>query len=51
VVLYAIFRKEAITLTGQFNKNGVMDVTFSGNISGNVSCTLPAVYNNAVQDT
>ncbi len=43
--LYAIYRKEAIPLTANFNANG--------NTVGATSktCTIPAVYNNTVQAT
>ena len=44
VTLYAIYRKEAVTLTAKFNGNGA---TLSS--TSNLTCTLPAVYNNASQ--
>ncbi|MFR2585902.1 MAG: InlB B-repeat-containing protein [Bacilli bacterium] len=46
VTLYAIYRKEAVTLTAKFNSNGA---TLSS--TSNLTCTLPAVYNNASQST
>ena len=46
VTLYAIYKKEAITLTAKFNANGA---TLSS--TSNKTCTLAAVYNKAVQDT
>ncbi len=46
VTLYAIYRKEAITYTAKFSSNGA---TLSS--IADQSCTIPAVYNNAVQST
>ncbi|MEI3508120.1 MAG: InlB B-repeat-containing protein [Bacilli bacterium] len=46
VTLYAIYRKEAVTLTAKFNGNGA---TLSS--TSNLTCTIPAVYNNASQAT
>ena len=46
VTLYAIYKKEAVTLTAKFNANGA---TLSSTSS--VTCTLPAVYNNTAQAT
>ena len=56
VTLYAIYRKEAKTVTITFNKNGAASQTPNGG-SANTgtsltqSCTIPAVYNNATQAT
>ena len=54
VTLYAIYRKEAKTITITFNKNGSTSQTPSGgsansNTTLTQSCTIPAVYNNATQ--
>ena len=46
VTLYAIYKKEAITLTASWNSNGA---TLSS--SENSSCTLGAVYNKQAQNT
>ena len=46
VTLYAIYRKEAKTITITFNDNNVGSIG-----STSQSCTIPAVYNNATQDT
>ena len=46
-VLYAISRKDSITYTANFHKNGVGVSKIS---STNDSCTIPEVYNNEVQD-
>ena len=46
VTLYAIYKKEAITLTAKFNENGS---TLSS--TEDESCTLPAVYNKETQIT
>ena len=46
VTLYAIYRKEAVTLTAKFNANGA---TLSS--TANKTCTLAAVYNKATQAT
>ena len=56
VTLYAIYRKEAKTITITFNKNGATSQTPNGgsansNTSLTQSCTIPAVYNNATQAT
>ena len=56
VTLYAIYRKEAKTVTITFNKNGATSQTPSGgsantNNTLTQSCTIPAVYNNATQAT
>ena len=56
VTLYAIYRKEAKTVTITFNKNNATSQTPSGG-SANTgasltqSCTIAAVYNNATQAT
>jgi len=47
-VLYAISRKDSITYTANFHKNGVGVSKIS---STNDSCTIPEVFNNEVQDT
>ena len=44
VTLYAIYRKEAKTITVTFNKNGASTIE-----TDSLNCTIPAVYNNAVQ--
>ena len=54
VTLYAIYRKEAKTVTITFNKNGATSQTPNGgsantNQTLTQSCTIPAVYNNSVQ--
>ena len=54
VTLYAIYRKEAKTITITFNKNGSTSQTPSGGSANTAntltqSCTIPAVYNNATQ--
>ena len=54
VTLYAIYRKEAKTITITFNKNGSTSQTPSGgSVNGantlTQSCTIAAVYNNATQ--
>ena len=54
VTLYAIYRKEAKTITITFNKNGATSQTPSGSSANSAntltqSCTIPAVYNNATQ--
>ena len=54
VTLYAIYRKEARTITITFNKNGSTSQTPSGGSANSAntltqSCTIPAVYNNATQ--
>ena len=54
VTLYAIYRKEARTITVTFNKNGSTSQTPSGGSANtgtslNQSCTIAAVYNNATQ--
>ena len=46
VTLYAIYRKEAITLTAHWDANGA---TLSSTTDS--TCTLAAVYNNATQNT
>ena len=46
VVLYAIYRKEAVTLTANWNANGA---TLSSTAQS--TCTLAAVYNNETQAT
>ncbi len=46
VTLYAIYRKEAVTLTAKFNANGA---TLSS--TANKTCTLAAVCNKATQAT
>ncbi|CCY46219.1 unknown [Firmicutes bacterium CAG:822] len=56
VTLYAIYRKEAKTITITFNKNGATSQTPNGgsansNTSLTQSCTIAAVYNNATQAT
>ena len=56
VTLYAIYRKEAKTVTIIFNKNGATSQTPNGgsansNTTLTQSCTIPAVYNNATQAT
>ncbi len=56
VTLYAIYRKEAKTITITFNKNGATSQTPNGgtansNTTLTQSCTIPAVYNNATQAT
>ena len=56
VTLYAIYRKEAKTVTITFNKNGATSQTPSGgsatsNETLTQSCTIAAVYNNATQGT
>ena len=56
VTLYAIYRKEARTITVTFNKNNSISQTPSGG-SANTdntltqTCTIAAVYNNATQAT
>ncbi len=47
-ILYAISRKDSITYTANFHKNGVGVSKIS---STNDSCTIPEVFNNEVQDT
>ena len=47
-VLYSISRKDSITYTANFHKNGVGVSKIS---STNDSCTIPEVFNNEVQDT
>ena len=54
--LYAIYRKEAITYTVTFNKNGALSQTNSSDVAvtDNTvtrSCTINAVYNNKTQAT
>ena len=54
--LYAIFKKDAKTITLTFNKNGADSQTpSSGGASSSdavkETCTIPEVYNNEVQDT
>ncbi len=54
VTLYAIFRKEAKTITITFNKNGASTQTNDkntavGDATVTRSCTIPTVYNNATQ--
>ena len=54
--LYAIFKKDAKTITLTFNKNGATSQTpSSGGASSNdtvkETCTIPEVYNNEIQDT
>ena len=44
ITLYAIYKKEAVTLTAKFNANGS---TLSS--SSNLTCTIKEVYNNQVQ--
>ena len=56
VTLYAIYRKEARTITITFNKNGATSQTPNGGSANSndtltQSCTIPAVYNNATQAT
>ena len=56
VTLYAIYRKEAKTITITFNKNGATSQTPNGGSVSTAntitqSCTIPAVYNNATQAT
>ena len=56
VTLYAIYRKEARTITITFNKNGATSQTPNGGSANSndtltQSCTIPAVYNNATQVT
>ena len=56
VTLYAIYRKEAKTVTITFNKNGATSQTPSGGAANTGTsltqkCTIPAVYNNATQAT
>ena len=46
VILYAIYRKEAVTLTADWHANGA---TLSSTAQS--TCTLAAVYNNATQAT
>ena len=48
ITLYAIYRKEAITLNATLNANGA---TLNPASPLTRSCTLAAVYNNATQDT
>ena len=47
-VLYAISRKDSITYTANFHKNGVGVSKISSTTD---SCTIPEVFNNEVQDT
>ena len=44
--LYAIYRKEAVTLTAKWNAN---NATLSS--TSNLTCTIPAVYNKQTQGT
>ena len=54
VTLYAIYRKEAKTITITFNKNGAVSQTPNGGSANSAntltqSCTIAAVYNNMTQ--
>ena len=56
ITLYAIYRKEARTITITFNKNGALSQTPNGgsansNTTLTQSCTIPEVYNNQTQET
>jgi len=56
VTLYAIFKKEARTVTITFNRNNATSITPKGGSASTAasitqSCTIPAVYNNATQAT